>query len=147
MKRIVILIVSLMTLCISCRTPPSEELTIPKTEIDYQEIDKVSLEAVKKAILESENERIVFQVQQCRGVQYIKLDSIMIFNNKLSYIENLKTYSGILYTTWCYKDYAYNVIRTTPIAVEVDNITANISYNEVTWQTKWNGARRALILK
>lgn len=137
MKRIVILMVSLMTLCFSCRDTPkhTEECTSVQQEI------QVPPEIIKEAILSGEQQRLKLQLQQCSGVRSISLDSVTLFQSHSMQM------NGMLHTTWHYKNFLNNKMYTESIAVVISDINVNTLYKEVTWRTEWNHARNLIILK
>ena len=99
----------------------------------------VDMDEIKNGIIKVETERLPLTIQECEGVNDIRIDSIVIINN-------VEPYSGYLVTTWDIEEEKYMGIRgglksfqeSKTVYVEVNDIEINL--RSYTWKTDWFGA-------
>ena len=99
----------------------------------------IDLNEIKKGIIKVETERLPLTIQECDGVNNIRIDSIVIINN-------VEPYSGYLVTTWDiekekymgYREGYKSLQESKTVYVEVNDIEINL--RSYTWKTDWFGA-------
>ncbi len=98
----------------------------------------ISIEDIKKGIVETETKELPMTVQKLEGVKEIVIDSLVIVNNT-------EPYYGYLVTSWKmekeYRDYErYGKTHEINPQVNVEVREINIKGSKYSWQTNWFGA-------